>query len=217
MAETFPQPCLRRAGRECAPHSAAPLASPLGPPENVFSYLSAIIRHPGSDRGMHGTSTLSQGEGIRGSARTHTQAQTESANFAGAFSSPSFLPPPLFEPQGAALIGPGAARGSPALPEPAPCPQRAQPLRRNSGTSRAGSTDRCSAAAPSLPFFLLSFQRGVGLPSVAEILAELLGGWEERFIGDNFQGCRREKDAFSFLHENETSLKSISGAETRWL
>lgn len=51
-----------------------------------------------------------------------------------------------------------------------------------------------------------------------EILAKLFGGCEERFLDANFQGCREEKDTFSYLHENETSLKRISrGKNPRWL
>lgn len=82
-----------------------------------------------------------------------------------------------------------------------------------------GSLLRSRSSVPprSFPSFLLSFQPGVSLLSVLEILAELLGGCEERFLGENFQGCRTEKDTFSFLRGNENSLKPISRAETRWL
>lgn len=159
LAEAFPQPGLCRAGRERAPHSAAPLASLLGAPENIFSYLPAIIRHPRSDRGTHGTSTLSPREGIRGSARTHTG--TESANFTAAFSSPSFLsphtpfllPPPLFEPQGVALMGPcvpRAPRGSSGLQ---PCPG----IRAHPGLERRAPPRSRSSPAPFLPPFFPSF------------------------------------------------------------
>lgn len=208
-----------------------PLASSLGAPENVFSSLSATIRYPCSDRGMHGTSTLSQREGIRGYARTHTDTHRHRERqfccclFLPLFPSPStsFLPPPLFEPQGVALIGPGGC----------PCVPRARRARGPGGSSPAagaapakefghipgwqhGSPLRSRSSLPprSFPSFLRSFHRGVSLLPVSEVLAKLLSGCEERLLGDNFQGCRTEKDTFSFLHENETCLIYFFRAET---
>lgn len=180
---------------------------------------------------MHGTSTLSRGEGIRGYARTHTDTDTETANFAAAFSSPfpshppapPFLPPPLFEPQGVAPIGPGGCPRVPSAPRtrgpggssPAVCTAPAMEFGHIPGWQRGSLLRSRSSLLPrSFPSFLLSFHRGVSLVSVPEILAKLSGGCEERLLSDNFQGCRTEKDTFSFLHENETSLKSIFRAET---
>lgn len=72
-----------------------PRSSPLGPHENLFSYLSAVIRYPCGDREMHSTSTLSRGEGIRGYARTHTRTHRE-RQFCRCLFFFLFFPPPSF-------------------------------------------------------------------------------------------------------------------------
>lgn len=150
-----------------------PLPSParqFGLPGNVFPYLSAVIRYLCGDRGMHGTSTLSLGEGIRGYARTHTG--TESANFAAAFSSPlslptPLLPPPLFESQGVALIGPVGSQGSQSpFPggsgECSPC----EGIRAHPGLAAQIAAPQPLLCSAPLLSFLLSFQRGVSSLSV---------------------------------------------------